>query len=137
MATGRIEGERDAAASIVQPIHGALAEIGPSEAAAVAAPRLARYLDFEALIDIAGRRTSCATTRSLRQYIVDFVEPRISDPTVFQNGRSLSILEHLASDIIPTLDESKELRSLAGAIIADEIERHRELVTRLHSGIAQ
>jgi hypothetical protein len=60
----------------------------------------------------------------------------ISDPTVFQGDRPVSILQRLASDVLPNLEESEELRSLAGALIADEIERHRNLLTRLHDGIA-
>lgn len=137
MGTGRIEGEhRDIAlASIAQPTQGALAEIKPPETSR--APQPASYRDFEALISIAGRRGPAAALRSPHQCIADFVMPRISDPAVFQGSHSISILERLASEIIPSLDESEELRSLAGAIIADEIGRHRELLMRLHGGIAQ
>ena len=89
MSTGRIEGEqRDAAfASAAQPTQGVIAEIKPPEATSIAAPKPVTYRDFEALIDIAGRRTSAATIRSPRQCIADFVMPRISDPTVFQGSR--------------------------------------------------
>jgi hypothetical protein len=137
MGTGRIDGEqRDTTfASIAQPTPGVLAEIKPPETTSPAPPKPATYRDFEALIDAASR-ASAPTGRSPRQCIADFVTPRISDPTVFQGGQSISILERLASDILPSLDESEELRSLAGIIIADEIARHRELLTRLHACIA-
>jgi hypothetical protein len=136
MSTGRIEGDhRDMAlASAAAPAR--VAEIKPPGTTSIGAPKPASHRDFETLISIAGRRASASTGRSPHQCIIDFVMPRISDPTVFQGGRPISILERLASDILPNLEENDELRSLAGAVIADEIARHRELLMRLHSGIA-
>jgi hypothetical protein len=149
MSTGRIEGDRRGMAftgtSPATPgaftgtspaTPGALADTEPT-GTTVAAPKPADQQEFETLIRITGRRaaTAAAAIRSPHQCIVDFVMPRISDPTIFQGDRSISILEQLASDILPNLEESSELRSLAGAIIADEIARHRELLTRIHSGI--
>jgi hypothetical protein len=139
MPTAKIEGVPNASLdrllpSVGAPAPGAVTEIKPSETVAIADPELAGYLDFDALLEIAGRRA--ATPPSPHQCIADFAEPRISDPTVFQGGRPLSILERLASEIIPTLDQNEELRSLAGAIIADEIDLHRQLAARIHSGIA-
>jgi hypothetical protein len=92
--------------------------------------------DFEAFINAAGRRASSASARSPRRYIADFVMPKIFDPTVLQSERSVSILEQLATSILPNLEDGEELRVLAGALIADEIARHRDLLTRLHNGIA-
>jgi hypothetical protein len=136
MATRRVEGDQRniAVANATQPLVRAPAvQVNPS-AATVADPAPAGYLDFGGLVDSA-QGTSGAPSRSPHQWIADFVEPRITDPALLQSGRSLSVLERLASNIIPALDESEELRSLAGAIIADEIERHRELAARLHGGI--
>jgi hypothetical protein len=138
MSTGRIEGDRRdmALAGTTPTTAGASANTKPV-GTTVGAPKPADPREFEALISIPGRRASAAAAiRSPHQCIVDFVMPRISDPTIFQGGRSISILEQLASDILPNLEESSELRSLAGAIIADEIARHRELQTRIHAGIA-
>jgi hypothetical protein len=136
MSTGRVEGDRRgmafAGTSPVTP--GALADTEPT-GTTVGAPKLADQQEFETLIRITGRRAAAAAMRSPHQCIVDFVMPRISDPTIFQGDRSISILEQLASDILPNLEESSELRSLAGAIIADEIARHRDLLTRIHAGI--
>jgi hypothetical protein len=147
MSTGRIEGDRrgtalagtapatsEALAGTTPATLEALADTTPT-GTTVAAPGPADQREFETLIRITGRRPSAAAIRSPHQCIVDFVMPRISDPTIFQGDRSISILEQLAADILPNLEESGELRSLAGAIIADEIARHRELLTRIHAGI--
>lgn len=142
MATRRVDGDHHdiAVANETRSTRDTLSAQDPIAAirptVAIAAPAPAGDLDLEAPADIDRRRAPAVTRRSPHQWVADFIEPRITDPTVFQGGRSLSILEQLASDIIPNLDESEELRSLAGAIIADEIERHRELASRLHGGIA-
>ena len=139
MTTGGIEGEHhdpgiDRLLPRIGPLTpGALPEIRPPETAAVAVPEPAGYLDFDALIDIAGLRT--AGPPPPHQCIADFVEPRITDPTIFQGSHPLSILERLASDIIPTFEANEELRSLASSVIADEIDRHRQLAARIHGGI--
>ena len=131
MAAGRVGIERnDAAESAVRT-----AKALQSDAAG-ARPESPGYVAFEALVNDAARRDRLATPRSPRQLVADFVEPRTPDPTPFLGGRSLSILERLASEILPNLDESEELRALAGDIIADEIDRHRELLMRLQSEIA-
>jgi hypothetical protein len=136
MSTGRVDGDRRSMAFAgTSPVtSGALADTEPT-GTTVAAPKPADQQEFETLIRITGRRAAAAAMRSPHQCIVDFVMPRISDPTIFQGDRSISILEQLASDILPNLEESSELRSLAGAIIADEIARHRDLLTRIHAGI--
>lgn len=90
--------------------------------------------DFEVYLAAAGQRAGA--TRSPRRYIADFVTPRLFDPTVLQSERSVSILERLATSILPNLGDGEELRALAGALIADEIARHRDLLARLHNGIA-
>jgi hypothetical protein len=92
--------------------------------------------DFEVFINAAGQRATGTAARSPRRYIADFVMPKIFDPTVLQSERSLTILERLAARILPNLEDGEELRALAGALIADEIARHRDLLTRLHNGIA-
>jgi hypothetical protein len=112
---------------------GALPEIKPSgEAAAIALDAIG-HPDRDALVDIAGPRT--ASPLPPHQCIADFAEPRIGDRTIFEGSHPLSILERLASDIIPSLDENEEFRSLAGSVIDDEIERHRQLAAWIHGGI--
>jgi hypothetical protein len=157
-AAGALQPAQGKLADAKPPEQGKPADTRRSETAAAADPELAGLLDFEAPVDSAGRRTAGApddldfaaliestgrrtagaTILSPGEYIADFIRPRISNRALFQGRRSLSILERLASDIIPNLDENAELRSLAGAVIADEIDRHRELATRqLHSGVAR
>jgi hypothetical protein len=132
MATGGVQIERsNLAAGIARE-----ANVTQRESTARAAPEDLNHVAFEALVIDAARRDKSTASRSLRQRVADFVEPRISDPTPFLGGQSLSILERLASEILPGLDESEELRSLTSDIIADEIDRHRELLMRLQSDIA-
>lgn len=133
MDGGKIESERlDLALDgIDQRVPVPAVEIKPSaNRPAEVAPE-----DFEAVIAAAGQRAAGAA-RSPRRYLADFVMPKMSDPSVLQSGRSLSILERLATSILPNLEDGEELRALAGALIADEIARQRDLLTRLHNGIA-
>jgi hypothetical protein len=136
--TRRIESELGNMAAIVaRSTLAEVAEVLPPDITNVSPPESIGYSDFEALIEeIASRRKSTKAPRSPQQMVADFIEPRISDPAAFRGSRSLSILERLAAEIIPALDESEELRSLAGAVITEEIERHRELARRLQDGIA-
>jgi hypothetical protein len=135
--TRRIEGELDNVAAIVaRSTLAGIAEIKPPDTADISASESVGYPDFDALIEeIANRRRLARVPRSPQQVLGDFIEPRISDPAAFRGGRSLSILERLASEIIPALDESEEFRSLAGAVVTEEIERHRELARRLQDSI--
>jgi hypothetical protein len=136
--TRRIEGDLSSMVALVaRSTPGVALETMQPAAPDMTAPESVGYPDFDALIEeIATRRRSTRTPRSPQQIIADFIEPKISDPTPFQGGRSLSILERLASHIIPSLDESEELRLLAGAVIAEEIERRRELARRVQGSIA-
>jgi hypothetical protein len=132
MASNRIERDNFALQDIareVQPV----AEIKPA-GVRPPGPRPVTHQDFERLIDLIEARA--AAPRSPRQHIADFVMPRLADPSILKGGRSVSILERLAADTLPQLEESEELRALAGAIIADEIARHRDLLTRLQGSVA-
>lgn len=137
MDGGKIESERlDLALDGIDRRAPALAvEIKPS-ANRPGETKSVTHEDFEVFINAAGQRAKRATARSPRRYIADFVMPKIFDPTVLQSERSLSILERLAANILPNLEDGEELRALAGALIADEIARHRDLLTRLHNCIA-
>jgi hypothetical protein len=136
MDAGKIESERlDLALDGVgQRAPGLAVEIKPP-ASRQAASKPVTHEDFEALIN-ATRQRSTGAARSPRRYIADFVMPKMLDPTVLQSEHSVSILERLAASILPNLEDGEELRALAGDLIADEIARHRDLLTRLHSGIA-
>src|SRR5215831_3158002 len=58
---------------------------------------------------------------SLRDDIVDFVMPRISEPAILRHERSVPLLEFLVSDLLPELEEGSELRARATTLISDEI----------------
>ncbi len=133
MDGGRIESERLGLAldRIGQRAPGPTAEVRPLETRPAAAKRTTPE-DLEVFVDPAEQRAA----NSPRRHIADFIAPRISDPTVLQSERLVPILEHLVSGTLPNLKDGEELRALAGALIADEIARHRYLLTRLHSGIA-
>lgn len=73
---------------------------------------------------------------SLEADIVDFTIPRISEPSIFHASRSISLLEHFLHNLLPTLDESEELRVLAAKVISDEISRQRDVLERLQAGLA-
>jgi hypothetical protein len=137
MDGGKIESERLdlALAGIGQLAPGLAVEVKPS-AKRPEPIKPVTHEDFEGFINAAGQRATGAAARSPRRYIADFVMPKIVDPTVLQSERSVSILEQLADSILPNLEDGEELRALAGALIADEIARHRDLLTRLHNGIA-
>jgi hypothetical protein len=106
-------------------------DIGRLDSRAVKTEDLAPE-QLEALVNATEQH---AATRP-RRCVADFVTPKISDPTILQSARLVSILERLVSGILPSLEGSEELRALACPLIADEIARHRDLLTRLHAGIA-
>jgi hypothetical protein len=93
--------------------------------------------DDRNLPDIGERPANAAAGRTSPQAdIADFIMPKLAEPGIMQGGRALGILEHLVADVIPTFQESHELRALAEAAITTEIARRRELIEQLHRGIA-
>jgi len=68
--------------------------------------------------------------------IAEFVTPRLSDPGLLQPSRLIPILEHLVNTVLPSFGGGENLPALAAPVIADEIARHRDLMTRVHGGIA-
>jgi len=92
--------------------------------------------DFKAVLGAARTDGRPAQGGSLETDIVDFTIPRITEPSIFHASRSISLLEHFLDDLLPTLDESEELRVLAAKVIGDEISRQRDVLERLQAGIA-
>jgi len=107
------------------------ADVRPSDSASVEAAVFAPEHP-EAFVSA----TEQHAATSPRRCIADFITPKISDPTVLQSAQLVSILERLVSNTLPNLEGGEELQALAGPLIADEIARHRDLLTRLHGGIA-
>src|SRR5262249_8813768 len=111
-----------------QPLR-STSEIGGSEEA--------RAGEFEVLLQTAAReQIGRLARRSLREEVIDFIIPRIGDPTILRGEHSVSILEHLVCRLLPSLQGTEEMRAVAAAVLSDEIVRHRDLVSRIHRGIA-
>lgn len=77
--------------------------------------------------------SSNSAGQSVDDALIDFVMPRIPEPAILR--RSVSILQHCVTELVPDLDGGDQLKSLAKTLIDDEIERHRELLGRLQGGI--
>ena len=133
MNTRRIEGERTGLAldRARERAPRSTTDIKPAASPSVEAAVLAPEH-----FDTFANATEQHAVTSPRRCIADFITPKISDPTVLQSGQLVSILERLVSSTLPNLEGGEELRALASPLIADEIARHRDLLTRLHGGIA-
>ncbi|MBV9564302.1 MAG: hypothetical protein JOY90_28255 [Bradyrhizobium sp.] len=134
MATNKIQRELPAAAG-VSGVDGA-ERVGPVARRQIV-DGAARLDDFRTPAEIGERPADDASgRRSPQADIADFIMPRLAEPQILQSGRALGILEQLVADIVPTFEESHELRSLAQAVLTTEIARRRELIEQLHRGIA-
>jgi len=135
MATGRVDGGgRDATLNAARATQSVPADLAGTDTV-VAPSKTATDFGFEELFEQSARRERVQKARSPKQLVAAFVEPSIADMAPFMGGGALAILERIAADIIPTLGDNEELRSLARAVINDEIARHRELTRRRLSEI--
>jgi hypothetical protein len=92
--------------------------------------------DFASILGAAGvGQRAPQHNNSLEADVVDFTIPRITEPGIFSASRSISLLQHFLDDLLPTLEESDELRVLATKLINDEISRQRDVLERLQAGI--
>jgi hypothetical protein len=119
-----------------QPVDFGLDRLGAPRSEPDAGANAAEVDEFSALVKVAERLSAVEARTSPSEDLEDFIMPRLTQPAVLQGGRSLAILEHLVAAVIPSLEESHQLRSLATAAIAAEITRRRDLLDRLHQGIA-
>ncbi len=85
---------------------------------------------FEAALRIR-RRGSSAQGASLRREIDELTMPEISDPGIFNAPRSVSLLDHVIDAILPSLDTSEDVASIAKAMLKEEIDRRRDFEERL------
>ena len=134
MTTGRVDGGRDATLNAARAAHTVLTGIATADTM-VAPAEAASSFGFEELFEQWARRERAHEARSPRQLIAAFAEPAIADMTPLMGGGALVVLERIAADILPTLGDNEELRSLSRAVINDEIARHRELARRRLSEI--
>ncbi|MDX8515933.1 hypothetical protein [Mesorhizobium captivum] len=70
---------------------------------------------------------------SLDEILVQFVMPAIPEPAILR--RSVSILQHFVTQLVPDLDGGEQLKTLARTLMEDEIQRHRDLLGRMQEGI--
>lgn len=85
---------------------------------------------FEAALRIR-RRGSSAQGASLRREIDELTMPEISDPGIFNAPRTMALLDHVIDAILPSLDTSEDVASIAKAMLKEEIDRRRDLEERL------
>ncbi|RWA64018.1 MAG: hypothetical protein EOQ30_26920 [Mesorhizobium sp.] len=81
--------------------------------------------EFQASRDAAGE--------SLDDILINFVMPTNPEPAVLR--RSVPILQHFITNLVPDLEGGEQLKTLARALIEGEIERHRDLLGRMQEGI--
>ena len=72
----------------------------------------------------------------LQQEMLEYVMPKIADPSILQPSRALPLLRALLSDVLPALDGNENAQQLAATVIGNEISRSRELLDRLHQGLS-
>jgi hypothetical protein len=73
---------------------------------------------------------------SLEAEIIDFIIPRIGEPSIFHSSRAITLLEYFLKDLLPLIDEGEEFSEQVFRVIKDEIDRQRDVLDRLQAGIA-
>ncbi|MGX5844385.1 hypothetical protein ACWGTI_27080 [Mesorhizobium sp. ArgA1] len=71
--------------------------------------------------------------QSLDEILINFVMPSIPEPAILR--RSVPILQHFVTHLVPDLEGGEQLKTLARTLMEDEIERHRDLLGRMQEGI--
>ena len=89
--------------------------------------------EFEALVS---RPADKATAEgSMEALLIDFVMPIIKDAGIFQENRTIMLLEHLRDKMVPQWKESGETTQRVLQALNDEIARYSDLRERRHGGI--
>jgi hypothetical protein len=68
----------------------------------------------------------------INDVLVQYVRPRVPDPAILR--RAASILENCIRELLPRLEGGEQMRSMADALMRDEIDRHLEILKKLHGG---
>lgn len=66
--------------------------------------------------------------RSIDEILTEFVRPRIADSSIVR--RASLLLDECVENFVPYMDGGENIRSLATALIGDEIGRHRDFIGR-------
>jgi hypothetical protein len=107
-----------------------------SGAAEVSGAQAVQPPAFDAELEAIARKDAYfARRRPLRTTLAEFVMPKIGDPSVMQGNSIISVMEEFVLHRLPKLEGTRELRSLAEAVIKDEIIRHRNIRMRRQQGI--
>ena len=94
----------------------------------------ARVEGFEALIRSRFKEPGRRGFDSVREEVVDFVMPRISNAGILGGARYLEILDRVVA-FLPALGESDDIIEIAIHVIEEEMDRHRELQDRIHQAL--
>lgn len=121
MANPKIEGER------LDIVLQKLRDRG--EAAA-----LENVKEFESLLKPSVARA--APPSKIEAQLLDFLMPIITDSSIFQEGRTIGLLEHLRDNLLPQWNGAPEMTELASRMIDDEIDRYRFLRERRQECVA-
>jgi len=88
--------------------------------------------------NVQGFRESSATALSvspLQQELLDYIMPKIPDPSILQPVHALPLLRALLSDLLPKLGGDQNSRQLAAMVIGNEIARQGHVLHCLNQGI--
>ena len=76
------------------------------------------------------------TDRSAESLLIDFIEPVISDPGIFEDLEAIRLLEYLRDELLPYISENEEVTRLAVKVINDLMARISFVRERRHAGFA-
>jgi hypothetical protein len=77
------------------------------------------------------RRGSFAHGASLHGEIERLTMPEVTDPGIFSNERTMNLLNHVITAVLPRLDANEDVTAIAKAMLEEEIDRRRELQSRI------
>ncbi len=130
--TDRTAEARRAAEAGVRPVRAPIADLETTDAIDAADAVNGAAESGELTV----KKARSARGHSLRKELDKFVMPDMENPSVLQASSAIRVMEDFIVNGLPKLDGTKELRSLAIAVLKDEIARHRALLDRRHHGIA-
>lgn len=80
------------------------------------------------------RRGSLAHGASLKGEIDQLTMPEIKDSGIFGNERTMSLIDHVITAVLPRLDANEDVTSIARVMLEEEVDRRRDLQARMDEG---
>lgn len=80
------------------------------------------------------RRGSLAHGASLKGEIDQLTMPEITDSGIFGNERTMSLIDHVITAVLPRLDANEDVTSIARVMLEEEVDRRRDLQARMDEG---